>query len=232
MKKKITENKKMFNFSKKNLQTVALLTGAFQQKYPAGLSKKELYKSLKLFFPKATADFISYNNISSSNTHLSLMLQENEEAQKKRFFNQDSLTINKKYLIIRLSIQFTNLNFSLTNLTGKILSWCSGGSIGNQTRRTRLTSRTVGILLNTFLTSNKNLLQKKYIKIVFCGPSRRFRGKLFSIIKKKQSALKSEFFVRKKHFEKVSTVVGYIVQNVKFFFLFFWKKVNGNLSKQ
>jgi ribosomal protein S11 len=90
----------------------------------------------------------------------------------------------QKYVIIRLFINFTNLNFSVTTLTGKVLGWHSGGSL-DQTRRTRLTARTVGLLLNKFLRAIRRRLRKKFVKIVFSGPSKRFRGKLSSMITKK-----------------------------------------------
>jgi ribosomal protein S11 len=99
------------------------------------------------------------------------------------------VTEEKKYGIIRIYIGFTNLNFTLTTLTGKVLGWTSGGSLENQTRSTRLSSRAVGLLLNDFLASLKTS-SISFVKVLFTGPSKRFRSKLFSIIKRKAKRLK------------------------------------------
>jgi ribosomal protein S11 len=97
--------------------------------------------------------------------------------------------VEKKYAILRIYIGFTNLNFSLTSLTGKIIAWVSGGSVENQTRNTRLTSRAVGLLLNDFLTKLSPQSTTRRIKVLFTGPSKRFRAKLFSMIKRKAKRL-------------------------------------------
>lgn len=152
-----------------------------QKKYPISLSKSAFYKSL--FF------FVSITNFQKTLPLSPIVFSQEEE--KKR-----------KYIVIRLFINFTNLNFSLTTLTGKILGWSSGGCILAQTRRTRLTSRTVGLLLNQFLLSVRAILQKKYVKIVFSGPSKRFRGKLSSILTRKARRFKMRILCIEEAFRK------------------------------
>ena len=95
------------------------------------------------------------------------------------------------YGVFRIHVGFTNINLTLTTLTGQVLSWTNGGTtFANQseTRRTRMTGRAVKNLTVNFLNSKRGsqrlIQQLRYIKVLFTGPSKRYRGKFLSLILK------------------------------------------------
>ena len=88
------------------------------------------------------------------------------------------------YGILRIHMGFTNFNYTLTSLKGNIIHTVNGG-IGDPSKRTRMTTRNTTELMSSFLISCKRDTEIQFIKVLFTGPSKRFRGKLISIIKKK-----------------------------------------------
>lgn len=119
------------------------------------------------------------------------------EVKTRRFFNVRP----KRFAVIRIFVNFTNINLSITTLTGKVLKWTSGGCL-DQSRRTWLTSRSVGLLMKKLLKGAKKYLRKKYVKVLFCGPSSRFHRKLFSAIKKKAKRFQMRILCREEAYRK------------------------------
>lgn len=113
------------------------------------------------------------------------------------------------YGIIKINTQFSNLNFLLTTLTGKVIKWTSGGADLLGTRGTRMTSRSVGLLMKKFLKKiikarrrRKGKLPIRYIKVQFTGPSRRFRAKFHNMIRRKRRAMRISILCREDAFQR------------------------------
>ena len=84
--------------------------------------------------------------------------------------------------IVRIHMGFSNFNYMLTNLRGEIITTINGG--GNIPKRTRMITRHVGDTMDAFLASCSNAgADIRYVKILFTGPSKRFRSKLISQVR-------------------------------------------------
>ena len=121
---------------------------------------------------------------------------------QKAFKLQSSVL--QKYAMIRIFIGFSNINFSLLTLEGKIVSWLNGGSSGDiHSKRTRMTGRYLTELMVKFLTNFLKLKNKfTFFKVLFVGPSKRFRSKLFSTIKRKFKRLRYRIICKEEGFHR------------------------------
>ena len=113
----------------------------------------------------------------------------------------------KLYGIIKVNTQFSNLNFLLTTLQGKVIKWTSGGADLLGTRGTRMTSRAVNLLMRNFLKQiikarRKKRLTIRYIKVQFTGPSKRFRAKFFNMIRRRRKTMRFCIVCREDAFQR------------------------------
>jgi hypothetical protein len=144
--------------------------------------KQQLFKKFN------GGDQISFLNLNSFKRILIINFLQNKKKIMSNLHSSSSIqTLIEKYAIIRINIGFSNINISLLTLQGKILFWLNGGSISEaQSKRTRMTSRFVNELTNKFLINLKKIKNKiSFFKILFVGPSKRFRSKIFSTLKRK-----------------------------------------------
>jgi len=101
-------------------------------------------------------------------------------------------TAHNRYGLLRVHLGFSNFSFCCTTLEGRVLRWLNGGSDVGHSKRTRMTSRSVLHYLDRFMQEGLAArLQQRgilYLKVLFLGPSRRFRAKIYGGIRK-QSAV-------------------------------------------
>ena len=113
------------------------------------------------------------------------------------------------YGVLRIHVGFTNVNLTLTTLTGQVLRWANGGELRGsfkETKRTRMTGRAIKNLILYFLNSKRGaerlIQQIRYLKVLFTGPSKRFRGKFLSLIQKKYRRSKVRLLCKEEGFRR------------------------------
>jgi hypothetical protein len=131
------------------------------------------------------------------------------KVRNRRTYKKKYKKIARSYGIIKINTQFSNLNFLLSTLTGKVIRWTSGGSDLLGTRGTRMTSRSVHVLMKKFIKKiikarrrKRNRLPIQYIKVQFTGPSRRFRAKFHNMIRRKRRAMRISILCREDAFQR------------------------------
>jgi hypothetical protein len=182
-------------------------------------TKVQKQTQLKLSKKFNGGDQISFLNVNSFKRILIINFLQNEKKvtgnlQIQKSILRSSIIQNnlrnslvdtqKKYAIIRINIGFSNINMSLLTLQGKILFWLNGGSLNEaQSKRTRMTSRFVNELTSKFLINLKKIKNKiSFFKILFVGPSKRFRSKFFSIIKRKFQRFRFRILCKEEGFHR------------------------------
>ena len=117
----------------------------------------------------------------------------------------DALPKARKYGILRIHLGFSNFRLTLTTLEGQVVQWLNGGSDVTHSKRTRMTSRSVSTYLKTFLSNLPAGLSRHgicYLKVLFLGPSKRFRGKLYSSVKKRSHSLGVQVLCQEEGFRR------------------------------
>lgn len=192
---KICRPKKLIKLALKMLLLNKYLVLKSQYKnnfFPKKKDKYTLYLSLKKLLIKEKTKNIILNLTTNLAINTKVSFGANSANNYNIMHNYLQKTVENrallpnlqtKYGIIRIHCSFSNLNISLTTLDGKIIQWISAGSDKTQTKRTRMSSRAVGALLIRFFSTYKKKTGIRYVKVVFSGPSTKFRGKFLSIIK-------------------------------------------------
>jgi len=174
------------------------------------LSLKNLQlRKLESFYIYCGNDKSLYKN---KNKNVKYVGQSNNVKSQNNYSNTlkfnlmtDDYLFYKKYGIIRIDTGFTKINISFTTLDGKIINWINGGSDSTQTKRTRMSSRSVGNLMDRFLESFQKKIRRKrirFVKVLFVGPSKRLRSKLFSMVQKKSRSFKFSIICKEEGFRR------------------------------
>jgi ribosomal protein S11 len=177
--------------------------------------KLQKNKTLNInFFKNNLKQRISFNS-KTNNLNLHRILKKFNELflyiikLKKRKFNlffTSAIQLRKlkknsfsRFAILKINNYITNYNFLFTTLQGKVLFWSNGGSLKDETKRTRMTPRAFRSAYKLFLkkiieANKKRPYAFKYLKIQFIGPSKRFRYIIKRMTKVRQDRLKLRLF--------------------------------------
>jgi ribosomal protein S11 len=101
---------------------------------------------------------------------------------KKKNYKLNKL---KEFGVLRIDLRFTNMYLSLTQLTGQIISRYSSGQGPKKykAKKDRMNFKVIQFILKK-LIKKINKTEIKYIKIKFVGPSRKYRRKLLTFLRK------------------------------------------------